>query len=164
MSARAVFAALGLLVWMVVPAWGTAEPSLQKVEVNLPFEEVELIVISEMQARNLNLVNTLDIKKGMENRGGTFRKYKIFQFCNLELGIRIYRDAPEYGAMQFCSLLVYEVLEGRTGLAATRQTWALRQLADHTPGGEAVEAARELERRVAEILAAVVEEAKAKGR
>ena len=44
-----------------------------------------VIVKSEAQRQNLNLVNVLDIQKGMENRGQTFRPYRIYQFCNLEM-------------------------------------------------------------------------------
>lgn len=160
---RVLLAALTLFAVLPHSA-AFAQSSIQKIEVNLPFDDVEQIVVAEMRDRNLNLVNTMDIRKGMENRGGAFRKFKIFQFCNLELGIRIYRDFPDYGAMQFCSLLVYEVAEGRTAVAATRQTWALQQLPNHRPGRDAIEAARTLERLAKEIMDAVVEEAKSKAK
>ncbi len=134
---------------------------LKKLVVNLPFEEVELIVMSEAQRQNLNLVNVLDIAKGMENRGQPFRPYRIYQFCNLELGIRIFADAPDYGAFQLCGILIYELQAGQTALVSARQTWTLRNLPDHQPGPTALAAAREVERAVDEIFNAVVEENKA---
>jgi uncharacterized protein (DUF302 family) len=145
-------------------AGGADRPALKKVVAALPFEEAELILIAEAQRHNLNLVNVLDVKKGMENRGSTFRKFKIYQFCNLELGIQIYADAPEYGAFQLCSVLLYEVDAGRTALAASRQSWILQALPDHRPGPAARAAARQFERIVDEIFAAVEEEARARQR
>lgn len=143
-------------------AAGAEGPSLKKIVVNLPFEEAELILTSEAQRQNLNLVNVLDIRKGMENRGGTFRKFKIYQFCNLELGIRIYSDSPDYGAFQLCSVLIYEVGPSRTALASSRQNWILQALPEHRPGPDAVAAARQFERIIEEIFAAVEEEARGK--
>ncbi len=137
---------------------------LRKVIVNLPFDEAELIVKSEAQRQNLNLVNVLDIKKGMENRGGTFRPYRIYQFCNLEMGMRVLADSPDYGAFPLCSIVIYEVDAGRTALVSVRQSWVLESLPDHRPGGVAVAAARQFELIIGEIFDAVVEEAKARSK
>jgi uncharacterized protein (DUF302 family) len=154
-----------LLSLSVVPGAAAQEPApVRKIVVGLPFEEAELILTSEAQRQNLNLVNVLDIRRGMENRGGTFRPYRIYQFCNLELGIRIYADSPDYGAFQLCSVLIYEVEPGRTALVSARQTWVLRNLPDHRPGAPALAAAREFERIIDAIFEAVVEEGRAKGR
>lgn len=158
-------AAVLILLLAATGAWGGGEgPSLRKIVVNLPFEEAELILKSEAERQNLNLVNVLDIRKGMENRGSTFRKYKIYQFCNLDLGIQIYSDSPDYGAFQLCSVLIYEVDGSRTALASSRQRWVLQALPGHRPGPAATAAARKFERIIDEIFDAVVEEAKAKGR
>jgi len=162
--ARCLAVALALAIVLVAPGADTAEPpSVRKVVVELPFEEAELILSTEAQRKNLNLITVLDIKRGMENRGGTFRKFKIYQFCNLQLGIQIYADSPDYGAFQLCSVLIYEVDARRTALVASRQSWTLRALPDHRPGEGAIRAAREFERLIDEIFEAVVEEAKAKG-
>ncbi len=145
-------------------ASGGEGPAIRKVVVTLPFEEVELIVTSEAQRRNLNLVNVIDIRKGMENRGGTFRKYKIYQFCNLELGVRILTESLDYGAFQLCSIVIYEVEASRTALVSARQTWVVQALPDPPPSPAGLALARQFERIIDEILEAVVEEAKAKGR
>jgi uncharacterized protein (DUF302 family) len=142
---------------------GEGEP-VRKIVARLPFEEAELILKTEAQRQNLSLVTVLDIKKGMENRGGTFRPYKIYQFCNLELGIRIYSDAPDYGAFQLCSVLIYEVEPGRTALVSARQGWVLGNLPGHRPGVAAEAAARQFERIIDEIFEAVLEEARARRR
>ena len=139
-------------------------PPIRKIVVNLPFEEAELILKTEAQRQNLNLVNVLDIRKGMENRGSTFRKYKIYQFCNLELGSTIYSDSPDYGAFPLCSVLIYEVDSARTALAAVRQSWILEALPDHRPGPAGRAAARRFEQMIDEIFDAVLDEGKAKGR
>ena len=154
---------LAALVLGVAPAASETVP-IRKIVVRLPFEEAELILKSEAQRQNLNLVNVLDIKKGMENRAGTFRSYKIYQFCNLELGVRIYSDSPDYGAFQLCSVLIYEVDPAHTALVSTRQGWVLGRLPGHTPGASAVAAAREFERRIDEIFEAVLEDAKSRAR
>ena len=154
--------ALALLVPMAAMAHDSAP--LRKVIVNLPFDEAELIVKSEAQRQNLNLVNVLDIKKGMENRGQTFRPYRIYQFCNLEMGMRILADSPDYGAFPLCSVVIYEVDPGRTALVSARQSWVLKSLPDHRPGGVAVAAARQFERIIEEIFDAVVEESKARSK
>ena len=154
---------LGVLALGAAPAASEAVP-IKKIVVRLPFEEAELILKTEAQRQNLNLVNILDIKKGMENRAGTFRPYKIYQFCNLELGIRIYSDSPDYGAFQLCSVLIYEVDPAHTALVSTRQGWVLERLPGHTPGPSATTAAREFERRIDEIFEAVLEEAKGRAR
>jgi uncharacterized protein (DUF302 family) len=152
-----------LVVVFLAGATSAAEgPSVKKIVVGLPFEEAELILTSEAQRQNLNLVNVLDIRKGMENRGGTFRKFKIYQFCNLELGIRIYADSPDYGAFQLCSILIYEVDPSHTALVSSRQSWIIQALPEHRPGPDALAAARQFERIIDEIFAAVMEEAKGK--
>ncbi|MBI2153354.1 MAG: DUF302 domain-containing protein [Candidatus Rokubacteria bacterium] len=152
-----------LVVVFLAGAVSAAEgPSVKKMVVNLPFEEAELILTSEAQRQNLNLVNVLDIRKGMENRGDTFRKFKIYQFCNLELGIQIYADSPDYGAFQLCSILIYEVDPSRTALVSSRQSWIIQALPEHRPGPDAVAAARQFERIIDEIFGAVAEEAKRK--
>jgi len=137
---------------------------LKKVVVDLPFDEAELIVKSEAQRQNLNLVNVIDIQKGMENRGQTFRAYRIYQFCNLEMGMRVLADSPDYGAFPLCSILLYEVDARHTALVSVRQRWALNSLPDHRPGPSALAAARQFERIIDEIFDAVVEESKARGK
>ena len=161
MSARPLVA-LVVVALLAGGAWGAERPSVKKIVVGLPFEEAELILTSEAQRQNLNLVNVLDIRKGMENRGGTFRKFKIYQFCNLELGIRIYADSPDYGAFQLCSILIYEVDPSHTALVSSRQSWIIQALPEHRPGPDVVAAARQFERIIDEIFAAVMEEAKGK--
>jgi uncharacterized protein (DUF302 family) len=152
-----------LMAIAAVPA-APESPPIRKIVVALPFEEAELIVKAEAQRQNLNLVNVLDVKKGMENRDGTFRPYKIYQFCNLELGVRIYSDSPDYGAFQLCSVLIYEVDPAHTALVSARQGWTLGRLPGHAPGPSAVAAAREFERKVDEIFEAVIDEAKSKAK
>ena len=166
---RARGRALCGLVALAVLALGAAPVAAQsvpirKVVVGLPFEEAELILKAEAQRQNLNLVNVLDVKKGMENRGGTFRPYKIYQFCNLELGVRIYSDSPDYGAFQLCSVLIYEVDAAHTALVSARQGSTLERLPGHAPGPSAVAAAREFERKMDEIFEAILEDAKSKAK
>jgi uncharacterized protein (DUF302 family) len=155
-----------LLALVLAPVAATAEDAapLKKVVVDLPFDEVEMIVKAEAQRQNLNLVHVLDIQKGMEGRGLTFRPYRIYQFCNLEIGMRLLADSPDYGAFQLCGILLYEVEAGRTALVSERQSWTLQSIPDHHPGPAALAAARRLERIVDEILGAVVEESKARSK
>jgi uncharacterized protein (DUF302 family) len=163
---RSVCWTLAVLASMVAASTtpGQETAPVRKIVVSLPFEEAELILKSEAQRHNLNLVNVLDVRKGMESRGGTSRSYKIYQFCNLELAIRIYADSPDYGAFQLCNVLIYEVEPGRTALVSARQSWVLRNLPEHRPGVAAMTAAREFERIIDEIFDAVVEEGKAKAK
>lgn len=156
-----MFALLAILAQAAAPAAAESVP-IRKIVVGLPFDEAELILKAEAQRQNLNLVNVLDIKKGMENRAGTFGPYKIYQFCNLELGVRIYADSPDFGAFQLCSVLIYEVDATHTALVSARQSWTLERLPGHAPGPSAVTAAREFERKIDEIFEAVLEEAKGK--
>jgi uncharacterized protein (DUF302 family) len=164
---RASSRALCGLAWLAIVTLGCAPAAadsapIRKIVVALPFEDAELILKAEAQRQNLNLVNVLDVKKGMENRGGTFHPYKIYQFCNLELGVRIYADSPDYGAFQLCSVLIYEVDPTHTALVSARQGWTLERLPGHAPGPSAEAAAREFERKMDEIFDAVLEEAKSK--
>ena len=151
---------MALLVPMVAMAQDAGP--LKKLVVDLPFDEAEVIVKAEAQRQNLNLVNVIDIKKGMENRGQTFRPYRIYQFCNLEMGMQVLADSPDYGAFSLCSILIYEVDAERTALVSARQSWALRSLPDHNPGPAALAAARQFERLIDEIFDAVAEEGKAR--
>jgi uncharacterized protein (DUF302 family) len=146
------------------PGWTSEGEPIKKLVVALPFDEVELIVRAEAQRQNLNLVNVLDIQKGMENRGGTFKPYKVLQFCNLELGIQVYADLPDAGAFQLCGVLLYEPAAGRTALVSARQGWVLRALAGSRPGPAAQDAARRFERIIDEIFEAVAEEDRARRR
>ena len=163
---RTVCAATAIILVALVAglASGVEGPAIRKIVVNLPFEEAELILTTEAQQKNLNLVNVIDIRKGMENRGGTFRKYKIYQFCNLELGVRILADSLDYGAFQLCSVLIYEVDASRSALVSARQSWVVQALPDHRPSPAALAIARQFERIIDEIFDAVVEEAKVKGK
>ena len=155
-----------VLAALLVPTAVIAQDSapLRKILVKLPFEEAELILKSEAQRQNLNLVNVIDIKQGMENRGQTFRPYRIYQFCNLEMGTRILADSPDYGAFSLCSVVMYQADGGRTALVAARQSWVLKSVPDHRPGPAAVAAARQFERIIDEIFDAVVEEEKARSK
>jgi len=155
-----------VLTALLVPMAATAQDvaPLKKVVVGLPFDEAELIVKSEAQRQNLNLVSVIDIQKGMENRGQTFRAYRIYQFCNLEMGMRVLADSPDYGAFPLCSILLYEVDAGHTALVSVRQRWALNSLPDHRAGPAALSAARQFERIIDEIFDAAVEESKARGK
>ena len=167
--AQASSRALCGLAWLAIVALGGAPAvadsvPIRKIVVALPFEDAELILKAEAQRQNLNLVNVLDVKKGMENRDGTFRPYKIYQFCNLELGVRIYSDSPDYGAFQLCSVLIYQVDPAHTALVSARQGWTLERLPGHAPGPSAVAAAREFERKVDEIFEAILDEAKSKAK
>jgi uncharacterized protein (DUF302 family) len=137
---------------------------LKKIIVTLPFEEAEVIVKSEAQRQNLNLVNVLDIQKGMENRGQTFRPYRIYQFCNLEMGMRVLGDSPDYGAFALCSIVIYEVDPRQAALVSARQGWVLKSLPDHKPSVAATVAARQFERIIDEIFDAVIEESKARSK
>jgi hypothetical protein len=137
---------LALLV-VVVAVTVEAQDSrpLRKIVVTLPFEEAELIVKSEAQRQNLNLVNVLDIQKGMENRGQTFRPYRIYQFCNLEMGCacsRLARLAHSPAAF------IYEVDARQTALVSARQAGAQT----FGPAGPATAAARQFERIIDEIF------------
>jgi uncharacterized protein (DUF302 family) len=164
-SSRAAYGLVLLAIAALAAAPAAAESvPIRKIVVALPFEDAELILKAEAQRQNLNLVNVLDVRKGMENRDGTFRPYKIYQFCNLELGVRIYSDSPDYGAFQLCSVLIYEVDPARTALVSARQGWTLGRLPGHAPGPSAVAAAREFERKVDEIFEAVLDEAKSKSK
>jgi len=156
---------LGLaLVAAPVTAQGQDGRPLKKIVVTLPFEEAELIVRSEAQRQNLNLVNVVDIQKGMENRGQTFRPYRIYQFCNLEMGMRVLADSPDYGAFALCSIVIYGVDARQTALVSARQGWVLNSLPDHKPGPAAVAAARQFERIIDEIFDAVIEGSKARSK
>ena len=153
-----------LLVAVAATVEAQDSPPLRKIVVTLPFEEAELIVKSEAQRQNLNLVSVLDIQKGMENRGQTFRPYRIYQFCNLEMGMRVLADSPDYGAFSLCSILIYEVEARQTALVSARQGWVLKSLPDHKPGPAAIAAARQFERIIDEIFDAVLEESKARSK
>ena len=153
---------LALLVAVAATVEAQDSRPLKKIVVTLPFEEAEVIVKSEAQRQNLNLVNVLDIQKGMENRGQTFRPYRIYQFCNLEMGMRILADAPDYGAFPLCSIVIYEVDARQTALVSARQGWVLKSLPHHKPSPAAVAAARQFERIIDEIFDAVIEESKAR--
>jgi uncharacterized protein (DUF302 family) len=153
---------LALLVAVAATVEAQDSRPLKKIVVTLPFEEAEVIVKSEAQRQNLNLVNVLDIQKGMENRGQTFRPYRIYQFCNLEMGMRVLADSPDYGAFALCSIVIYEVDARQTALVSARQGWVLKSLPDHKPSPAAVAAARQFERIIDEIFDAVIEESKAR--
>jgi len=155
---------LVLLLVAAVTGEGQDTRPLKKIVVTLPFEEAEVIVKSEAQRQNLNLVNVLDIQKGMENRGQTFRPYRIYQFCNLEMGMRVLADSPDYGAFALCSVVIYEVDAKQTALVSARQGWVLKSLPDHKPSPAAAAAARQFERIIDEIFDAVIEESKARSK
>ena len=163
---RSILAALLALLLAAVAITGEAQETraLKKIVVTLPFEEAEVIVKSEAQRQNLNLVNVLDIQKGMENRGQSFRPYRIYQFCNLEMGMRLLADSPDYGAFALCSIVIYEVDARQTALVSARQGWVLKSLPDHKPSPAAAAAARQFERMIDEIFDAVIEESKAKSK
>lgn len=140
-----------------------ANDAILKAAVGLPFEEVELIVRTELQARNVNIVGTLDVQQALRNRDIPFPKYRVIQFCNLQDGLVLFKENPDYGVFIPCSLLMYE-REGRTVLASRRPTAVVRGLPGHTPGPEALTVAERVEVLVREVLEAVIEEAKARGK
>ncbi len=140
-----------------------ADEAILKATVGLPFDEVELIVRTELQVRNVNIIGTLDVQQALKNRDVSFPKYRAIQFCNLQDGLVLFKENPDYGVFIPCSILIYE-RDGKTVLASRRPTAIVRGLPGHTPSPEAAAVAERVEVLVREVLGAVVEEARAQGK
>lgn len=139
------------------------DEAILKVTVGLPFDEVESIVRTELQVRNLNIIGTLDIQRALEGRDVEFGKFKVIQFCNLQDGLALFREHPDYGVFIPCSFLLYE-RDGRTVVAGRRPTAIARGLPGHAPSAQAAAVADRIEMLMREVLGSVVEEAQAQGK
>ncbi|MGC8466955.1 MAG: DUF302 domain-containing protein [Acidithiobacillus sp.] len=88
--------------------------------------QVQMGIQSGAEAENMNVVGTLDVQKGLQERGIPSKSpYVIYEVCNLVLGSKILDTDPEFGAFAPCKIVLYEK-HGKLLLLTYLPTYALK--------------------------------------
>jgi len=88
--------------------------------------QVKMGIQSGAEAENMNLVGTLDVQKGLQERGiPSKHPYVIYEVCNLVLGSKILATDPEFGAFAPCKIVLFEK-HGKLLLLTYLPTYALK--------------------------------------
>ncbi|MDH5682215.1 MAG: DUF302 domain-containing protein [Spirochaetota bacterium] len=72
------------------------------------FNETTTMIEMAIKGANMRIISTLDLKKGLESRGENFPNYKVYQFCNLTKGMKVFKKVMDFGAYIPCKIFVYQ--------------------------------------------------------
>lgn len=111
--------------------------------------QIKMGIETAAEGENMNLVGTLDIQQGLQQRGiKSNTPYVIYEVCNLVLGAKILKNMPEFGAFAPCKIVMYEQ-GGKLKLLTYLPTYALKYFPKN-PAAEKV--AQELDRQIITIM------------
>ncbi|MHB1495158.1 MAG: DUF302 domain-containing protein, partial [Acidithiobacillus sp.] len=101
------------------------------------------------EGENMNLVGTLNIQRGLQQRGIKSKDtYVIYEVCNLVLGAKILAGTPEFGAFAPCKIVLFET-KGKLKLMTYLPTYALKYFPKNA---EAQKVAQELDNQIIHIM------------
>ena len=111
--------------------------------------QIKLGISSGAEAENMNVVGTLDVQQGLQERGiKSNTPYVIYEVCNLVLGAKILQSTPEFGAFAPCKIVMYES-HGQLKLMTYLPTYALRYFPKNA---EAEKVAKELDKQIITVM------------
>jgi uncharacterized protein (DUF302 family) len=87
--------------------------------VDLPFDEARQKVEASLKEQGFGILTEIDVKKTLKEKlDEEFRRYVILGACNPPLAHRALSTELEIGLLLPCNVILYEVEEGRTRVAA----------------------------------------------
>ncbi|WP_312262774.1 DUF302 domain-containing protein [Candidatus Igneacidithiobacillus taiwanensis] len=111
--------------------------------------QVKLGISSGAESENMNVVGTLDVQQGLQERGiKSNTPYVIYEVCNLVLGSKILQNYPEFGAFAPCKIVMYQS-HGQLKLMTYLPTYALRYFPKNP---EAAKVASELDKQIIAVM------------
>jgi uncharacterized protein (DUF302 family) len=87
--------------------------------VDLAFEEAVQRAVDALQREGFGVLTEIDVKETLKKKlGVTFRDYKILGACNPPIAYRALQAESMIGTLLPCNVIVQDVGEGRSGVAA----------------------------------------------
>ncbi|MHB8211968.1 MAG: DUF302 domain-containing protein [Acidithiobacillus sp.] len=112
-------------------------------------EQIKIAIQTAAEGENMNLVGTLNIQRGLQQRGIKSKDtYVIYEVCNLVLGAKILAGTPEFGAFAPCKIVLFET-KGKLKLMTYLPTYALKYFPKNA---EAQKVAQELDKQIIHIM------------
>ncbi|MGE4530309.1 MAG: DUF302 domain-containing protein [Acidithiobacillus sp.] len=133
-----------------MPAINTSSPLyVINVPKGVTTAQIKMGIQSGAEAENMNVVGTLDVQKGLQERGiKSSQPYVIYEVCNLVLGAKILKSTPEFGAFAPCKIVMYEQ-GGQLKLMTYLPTFALKYFPKNP---ESAKVAKELDRQIITVM------------
>ncbi len=111
--------------------------------------QIKMGIQSGAEAENMNVVGTLDVQQGLQERGiKSHQPYVIYEVCNLVLGAKILKSTPEFGAFAPCKIVMYEQ-HGQLKLMTYLPTYALKYFPKNP---ESTKVAQELDHQIITVM------------
>jgi uncharacterized protein (DUF302 family) len=109
-----------------------------KIEIALPFAQAVERTTAALKDQGFGVLTTIDVKATLKAKlNRDFRKYTILGACNPPLASRAFDADLDVGLLLPCNVIVYEVAEDRSVVAAMAPTIMVK-VAPGSPGLEAV--------------------------
>jgi uncharacterized protein (DUF302 family) len=90
-----------------------------KSTMQIPYEEAIQKVMDELRNEGFGVLTEIDVKETMKKKLDVdFRKYKILGACNPPNAFKALQAETDIGLMLPCNVVVYEVEQGKTIVAA----------------------------------------------
>jgi len=133
-----------------MPAINTASPLyIVNVQKGVTPAQIKMGIQSGAEAENMNVVGTLDVQQGLNERGiKSNQPYVIYEVCNLVLGAKILKSTPEFGAFAPCKIVMYEQ-NGQLKLMTYLPTYALKYFPKNP---ESAKVAQELDHQIITVM------------
>ncbi|MFP4542484.1 MAG: DUF302 domain-containing protein [Opitutales bacterium] len=117
-----------------------------------PFAQAEERVVEALKAEGFGVLTEIDVQATLRKKLETeFRPYKIFGACNPQMAHRALLAEDKIGVMLPCNVILQEVGDGRTEVAAIDPEVSMQTVGNEQLNGIAAEVGRRL-RMVVEAL------------
>jgi uncharacterized protein (DUF302 family) len=114
---------------------------------DLPIDEAEALVTPALQAEGFGVLTRIDIQATLKAKiGADVAPYTILGACNPGLAHRAMQAEPRIGTMLPCNVVLREVSEGRTEVAAIDPVASMSAVENDSLGGVATEVRERLQR------------------
>ena len=87
--------------------------------IDIPFEEAVSKVTGELKKNGFGILTDIDVKSTLKEKLNVdFRKYRILGACNPPFAYQAFQMEDKIGLMMPCNVVVQEITESRTEVAA----------------------------------------------
>lgn len=115
--------------------------------IDLSFDESISKVTAELKNEGFGILTEIDVKSTLKNKLDVdFRKYKILGACNPPFAYKALQNERMIGAMLPCNIVVQEVDEYKTEIAAIDPIASMQAIQNESLGTVAVEIQQKLKK------------------
>lgn len=121
-------------------------------EIEAPYEQVLPKVTQALQEQGFGVITEIDVKATLQEKlGQEFRQYRILGACNPGYAFRSLQADLDVGLLLPCNVIVYEIDQGRTYVAAINPVSALEVIQSTELRAIAAEVSQKLQRVIASL-------------